>query len=196
MSNSNCSFLLCIQVSQETGKVVWYSNLLRNFPQFVVIHSVKYCNVVNEPKVRCFMILPQSLFSHDVYVILQTFVWMYIFIFSCKHQGMACLDIFTHLMCVNFCYFRKWQSILILIVLFYALLVVYENHICFAILTRACYDHCCFGCCSSPSNSWALVSQCHSILHGCDEVIVLSIPGNTHQGRKWIIGWNKSFSVK
>ena len=111
MSNSNCSFLLCIQVSQETGKVVWYSNLLRNFPQLVVIHSVKYCNAVNEPKVRCFMILPQSLFSHDVYVILQTFVWMYIFIFSCKHQGMACLDIFTHLICVNFCYFRKWQSI-------------------------------------------------------------------------------------
>ena len=41
MSVSNCCFLTCIQVSQETGKVVWYSNLLKNFPQFVVIHTVK-----------------------------------------------------------------------------------------------------------------------------------------------------------
>ena len=141
MSISNCCFLISIQVSPETGKVVWYSNFLRTFPQFVVIHTVKDLNVVNETKVRCFLILPQSLLSHNVYVILQNFVWMYIFIFSCKRQGMACLD---HLICVNFSYFRKRQSILILVVLFYALLVVYENHICFAILTRVCYDHCFF----------------------------------------------------
>ena len=36
MSGSNCSFLTHIQVSPETGKVVWYSSL-RIF-QFVVIH--------------------------------------------------------------------------------------------------------------------------------------------------------------
>jgi len=36
MSSSNCCFLTCIQQSQETGKVVWYSHLLKNFPQFVV----------------------------------------------------------------------------------------------------------------------------------------------------------------
>ena len=34
MSGSNCRFLTCIQVSQEVGKVVWYSHLLKNFPQF------------------------------------------------------------------------------------------------------------------------------------------------------------------
>ena len=34
MSGSNCCFLTCIQVSQEVGKVVWYSYLLKNFPQF------------------------------------------------------------------------------------------------------------------------------------------------------------------
>ena len=39
MSGSNCFFLTCIQISQEASKVVWYSHLLRNFPQFVVIHS-------------------------------------------------------------------------------------------------------------------------------------------------------------
>ena len=40
MSGSNCCFLTCIPVSQEAGKVVWYSHLLENFPQFVVIHTV------------------------------------------------------------------------------------------------------------------------------------------------------------
>ena len=35
MSSSNCCFLTCIQVSQEAGQVVWYSHLLKNFPQFL-----------------------------------------------------------------------------------------------------------------------------------------------------------------
>ena len=39
MSGSNCCFLTCIQVSQEVGKMVWYSHFLKNFPQFVVTHS-------------------------------------------------------------------------------------------------------------------------------------------------------------
>ena len=38
MFRSNCCFLACIQVSQESGKVVWYSHLFKNIPQFVVIH--------------------------------------------------------------------------------------------------------------------------------------------------------------
>ena len=38
----------CIQVSQEAGKVVWYSNLLKNFPQFDMIHTVKGFGIVNE----------------------------------------------------------------------------------------------------------------------------------------------------
>ena len=41
MSSSNCCFLTCIQISQEVGQVVWYSHLLKNFPQFVVIYTVK-----------------------------------------------------------------------------------------------------------------------------------------------------------
>ena len=35
-SDSNCCFLICMQVSQEAGKVVWYSHLLKNVPQFVM----------------------------------------------------------------------------------------------------------------------------------------------------------------
>ena len=41
MFSSNCCFLTCIQVSQEAGQVVWYSSLFQNFPQFIVIHTVK-----------------------------------------------------------------------------------------------------------------------------------------------------------
>ena len=39
-SYSSC-FLTHIQVSQEIGKIVWYSHLFKNFPQFVVIHTVE-----------------------------------------------------------------------------------------------------------------------------------------------------------
>ena len=42
MSRSNCCFLTCIQISQEADKVVWYSHLLKNFPQFFVIHNISF----------------------------------------------------------------------------------------------------------------------------------------------------------
>ena len=48
MSGSNCCFLSCIQVSQETCNVVWYSHLIKNIPQFVVIHTVKGFSIVSE----------------------------------------------------------------------------------------------------------------------------------------------------
>ena len=54
MSGSNCSFLTCIQISQEPGQVVWYSHLFKNFPHFVVIHTVKGFGIVNKAEIRCF----------------------------------------------------------------------------------------------------------------------------------------------
>ena len=54
-SSSNCCFLICIQVSQETGKVVWYSHLLKNYPQFVVIQTVIGFSIVNEAEVDVFL---------------------------------------------------------------------------------------------------------------------------------------------
>ena len=54
MSSSNSFFLTYIQVSQEADKVVWYSHLLKNFWQFVVIHTVKAFSVVNDAKVHVF----------------------------------------------------------------------------------------------------------------------------------------------
>ena len=54
MSGSNCRFLSCIQVSQEASKVVWYSHLFKDLPQFVVIHTVKSFSIVNEAEVDIF----------------------------------------------------------------------------------------------------------------------------------------------
>ena len=55
MSSSNCCFLSYIQVSQEASKVVWYSHLFKNFPQFVVIHTVKGFGTVNKVEVDVFL---------------------------------------------------------------------------------------------------------------------------------------------
>ena len=41
MSGSNCCCLICMQIYHEAGQVVWYSHLLKNFPQFIVIHTVR-----------------------------------------------------------------------------------------------------------------------------------------------------------
>ena len=36
-----------VQVSQEAGQMVWYSHLFQNFPQCIVIHTVKDFGIVN-----------------------------------------------------------------------------------------------------------------------------------------------------
>ena len=51
----NCCFSAGIQVSQEADKVIWYSHLLKNFLQFVVIHIVKGFSRVNEAEVDVFL---------------------------------------------------------------------------------------------------------------------------------------------
>ena len=63
MSSSNCCFMTCIQISQEADQVVWYSHLLKNFPQFAMIHTVKGFGVVNKPEMDVFLEL--SFFFND-----------------------------------------------------------------------------------------------------------------------------------
>ena len=63
MSSSNCCFLTCIQISQEADQVVWYSQLLKTFPQFIVIHTVKGFGIVNKAEIDGFLEL--SCFFHD-----------------------------------------------------------------------------------------------------------------------------------
>ena len=55
MSSSNCCFLTCIPISQEAGKVVQYFHLFKNFPQFVIIHTVKGFGIVNKAEVDVFL---------------------------------------------------------------------------------------------------------------------------------------------
>ena len=40
-----------MQISQEVGQVAWYSHLFQNFPQFIVIHTVKGFGIVNKAEV-------------------------------------------------------------------------------------------------------------------------------------------------
>ena len=63
MSSSNCCFLTCIQISQEAGQVVWYAHLIKNFPQLVVIHTVKGFGIVNNAEVD--VLLELSCFFYD-----------------------------------------------------------------------------------------------------------------------------------
>ena len=63
MSSSNYCFLTCIQVSQEAHQVVWYSHLFQNFPQALVIHTIKGFGIVNEAEIDVFLEL--SCFFND-----------------------------------------------------------------------------------------------------------------------------------
>ena len=67
MFSSNCCFLTYIQTSQEAGQVVWYSHLFQNFPQFIVIHTVKAFVVVNKAEVD--VSLELSCFFDDTKVV-------------------------------------------------------------------------------------------------------------------------------
>ena len=63
MSSSNCCFLTYIQGSQEAGQVVLYSHLFQNFPQFIMIHTVKGFGLVNNAERDVFLEL--FYFFHD-----------------------------------------------------------------------------------------------------------------------------------
>ena len=52
--SSSCCLLSCIQVSQEAGNVIWYSHLINNIPQFVMIHTVEGFRVVDDIEVNAF----------------------------------------------------------------------------------------------------------------------------------------------
>ena len=55
MSSSNSCFLTCIHISQEAGQVLWYFHLFQNFPQFIVIHTVKGFGIVNKAEIDVFL---------------------------------------------------------------------------------------------------------------------------------------------
>ena len=55
MSSSSCCLLTCMQISQEAGQVVCYFHLLKNFPQSVVINTLKGFGIVNKAEVVVFL---------------------------------------------------------------------------------------------------------------------------------------------
>ena len=55
-----------MQISQEAGQVVWYSHLLKNFPQFVVIHTVKGFGIVSKAEVDVFFLEFSCFFDDTV----------------------------------------------------------------------------------------------------------------------------------
>ena len=67
MSSSNCCFLICIQISQQAGKVVRYSHLFKNGSHIFVIHTVKGFGIVNKAEVDVFMEL--SCFFYDQWIL-------------------------------------------------------------------------------------------------------------------------------
>ena len=42
-------------MSQEVGQVVWYCHLFQNFPQLIVIHTLKGFGIVNKAEVDVFL---------------------------------------------------------------------------------------------------------------------------------------------
>ena len=74
MSSSNSCFLTCIQISWEAGQVVWYSHLFQNFPQFVVIYTVKGFGIVNKTETDVFLEL--SRFFDDPTIVGNLISWV------------------------------------------------------------------------------------------------------------------------
>ena len=94
MSSSNCCFLTSIQISQEAGQVVWYPHLLKNFPQFTVIHTVKHFSIVNKAKVdvflefHCFFYDPMDVgnltFGSFAFCKSSVYIWKFLFLVLLK----------------------------------------------------------------------------------------------------------------
>ena len=43
------------QIGKGVGKVVWYSQLFMNFPEFAVVHTVKGFGIINKAEVNVFL---------------------------------------------------------------------------------------------------------------------------------------------
>ena len=56
-----------MQISQEAGKVVWWSHIFKSFPQFIVIHTVKGFGIGNSAEVNVSLEL-SCFFDNPTYV--------------------------------------------------------------------------------------------------------------------------------
>ena len=63
IQGSSCCFLAHIQVSQETGKMFWYSHLFKSVSQFVMFHTVRGFSLVSETEEDIFVEFPCFLYD-------------------------------------------------------------------------------------------------------------------------------------
>ena len=63
IQGSNYCFFTLTWISQEAGKMVWYSDLLKSFSEFVMIHIFKSFSVVDETEVDVFPEVPWFLYE-------------------------------------------------------------------------------------------------------------------------------------
>ena len=101
MSVSNCCFLTSTQISQEAGQVVWYSHLLKNFPLFVVIYTVKGFGIINKAEVDIFLEFSCFLWSNegwwfDLWFLCLFYIQFEHLEFLGSHTVEAWLDSFEH----------------------------------------------------------------------------------------------------
>ena len=115
MSSSNYCFLTCIQISQEAGKVVWYSHLFQNFPQFAVIHTVKGSGIVNKAEIDVFLELP--CFFNDAFS-MTLVIWSLVPLPFLKPAWTSESSLFTY------CWSLAWRILSI------TLLACWDEYIC------------------------------------------------------------------
>ena len=63
MSDFNCRFLTYIQTCLEKGKVIWYSHFLKNFPEFVMVHTLKGFSIISRADGNVFLGIPCFLYD-------------------------------------------------------------------------------------------------------------------------------------
>ena len=81
MSGSNCCCLSCKEASHETGKVVCYSPVFKNLPQFGVIHTVKWSRCRRFSGILCFLSDPRNvgnlISSSSAFSISSLYIWKF-----------------------------------------------------------------------------------------------------------------------
>ena len=125
MSSSNYCFLTCIQVSQEADQMVWYSHILWNFPQFIVIHTIKGFDIFSKAEIyvflqlSCFFDDPADIGSLMCYLYLELYVLnlgcltqilelFYTYSFALSFHHLFFFPVYNN---ISYCSFLKRQKI-------------------------------------------------------------------------------------
>ena len=140
MSSSNCCFLTYIYVTQKGGQAVWYSHLFQNFPQFIVILTVKGFGIVNKTEIDVFLELScffcdwadvgnlisrSSAFSKtSLNILLKPGLKNFEHYFTSVWDECNCAVVYLHILCVCVCVWERERERVLDIIL------ISHTHIC------------------------------------------------------------------